>query len=173
MSFSDDQTSPAAPFSGDSSGAIFDLPDMIAGTADTSEHIVDTQSGFLVIVKHQDNRCAFSVKRRLGTPPSSSVTLTPDESIKLSKILVGVNSFPSDELSGDTFTSQFFKQRRERRKAYQLEVDSSFSGRKKRSANFLPALSLLAIILALFGFGAFVGYFFCLSTQAPAHVVKP
>jgi len=89
MSFSDDPASPAAPFSGDDTGAIFDAPDMVWQSPTTSERVVDTQSGFLLVLKRQDGRQALSVKRRLGTPPSSSVLLTPDESLKLSRILVG------------------------------------------------------------------------------------
>jgi len=50
---------------------------------------VDTQSGFLVVIKRIDSRLALSVKRRLGTPPVSSILLTPDESLKLSRILAG------------------------------------------------------------------------------------
>lgn len=87
MSFSDDPASPAAPFSGDATGQIFDLPDVVAASPTTNERIVDTQSGYLVVVKKLGDRLALSVKRRVGTPPSSSVTLSPDESVKLAKIL--------------------------------------------------------------------------------------
>lgn len=87
MSYSEDQTSPAAPFSGDSSGHIFDTPDLVATSPTTTERVVDTQSGFLVVVKNLNDRLALSIKRNIGTPPSSSVSLTPDESVKLSRIL--------------------------------------------------------------------------------------
>jgi len=87
MSFSDDPASPAAPFSGDGTGQIFDLPDVVAASPTTNERIVDTQSGYLVVVKKLGDRLALSVKRRVGTPPSSSITLSPDESVKLAKIL--------------------------------------------------------------------------------------
>lgn len=87
MSHSEDQTSPAAPFSGDSSGHIFDMPDMVATSPTTTERVVDTQSGFLVVIKKMGDRLALSIKRNIGTPPSSSVSLTPDESVKLSRIL--------------------------------------------------------------------------------------
>lgn len=94
MSFSDDQSSPAAPFSGDSTGRIFDLPEAAQG-APAGDRLVDTQSGFLVVVKRLNNRLALSIKRQLGTPPSSLVYLTPDESLKLSKILA--TSLTDDE----------------------------------------------------------------------------
>ncbi|MBY0548202.1 MAG: hypothetical protein K2W95_12985 [Candidatus Obscuribacterales bacterium] len=87
MSFSDDPASPAAPFSGDGTGQIFDLPDIVAASPTTNERVVDTQSGYLVVVKKLGDRLALSVKRRVGTPPSSSITLSPDESVKLAKIL--------------------------------------------------------------------------------------
>ncbi len=84
MSFQDDSKSPAA-FTGDSD--VFDLPDAFLQSPTTTERVVDTQSGFLVVVKRQTERISISVKRRLGTPPNSSVLLTPDESLKLSRIL--------------------------------------------------------------------------------------
>lgn len=105
MSFSEDPSSPAAPFSGDSTGKIFDLPDMVANSPETSERVVDTQSGFLVVLKKFGDRIALSVKRRAGTPPSSSVQLTPDECVRLSRILSSSFSTADDlaaELSART-----------------------------------------------------------------------
>lgn len=87
MSYSEDPSSPAAPFSGDSTGQIFELPDMVQGSVTTTERVVDTQSGFLIVVKRLTDKLSLSVKRRIGTPPASSVSLTPDESLKLSRIL--------------------------------------------------------------------------------------
>lgn len=84
MTFSDDY---ASTFSGDETGDIFDAPDVVRQSPTTTERVVDTQSGFLVVIKRIDSRFSLSVKRRLGTPPVSSILLTPDESIKLSKIL--------------------------------------------------------------------------------------
>lgn len=82
MNFSDDQASPATP-AGDIFGA-----DLISNSPTTSERVVDTQSGYLVVLKKVDgSRVALSVKRRIGTPPGTSILLTPDEQVKLSKIL--------------------------------------------------------------------------------------
>ncbi len=89
MSYSDDPASPATPFSGDETGEIFQAPDLVLDSPTTSERFVETQSGFLVVVKQQEDKQALSVKRQLGTPPTSSVVLTPDESVKLSRILSG------------------------------------------------------------------------------------
>lgn len=87
MTFYDDPAPPAtpSPFSGDQSG--LDYPDVLLQSPTTTERIVDTQSGFLLVIKRMGERLALSCKRRVGTPPSSNILLTPDESIKLSKIL--------------------------------------------------------------------------------------
>ena len=91
MSFSDDYASPPQPFSGDETGDIFQeqQQDLIWDSPTTTERVVDTQSGFVVVLRRVDSRLALSVKRRLGTPPVSSILLTPDESLKLARILAG------------------------------------------------------------------------------------
>ena len=110
MNFSEDPSSPAAPFSGDTTGQIFDLPDMVADSATTAERVVDTQSGFLIVVKRSTAKVfsglALSVKRRIGTPPASSVALTPDETLKLSRILASSLDGGSDgSLYGEQMTA--------------------------------------------------------------------
>lgn len=40
---------------------------------------LETQSGFLIVLKGAGDKLTLSVRRRVGTPPTSSVTLTPDE----------------------------------------------------------------------------------------------
>src|SRR5262249_40371760 len=111
MSFSDDHASPAAPFSGDNTGDIFNAPDMVLNSPTTVERVVDTQSGFLVVVRRLDERHALMVRRRLGTPPSSSIVLTPDESLKLSRILAGSSASASEPKSltpaGDGWLDEF------------------------------------------------------------------
>jgi hypothetical protein len=87
LSYSDDYASPSAPFSGDETGEIFDAPDVVSQSPTTNERVVDTQSGFLVVIRRLDSRVALSVKRRVGTPPTSTIAFTPDESLKLSIIL--------------------------------------------------------------------------------------
>ncbi|PWT98321.1 MAG: hypothetical protein C5B53_06870 [Candidatus Melainabacteria bacterium] len=89
MSLADDHASPATPFYGDKTGEIFDAPDLVLQSPTTTERVVDTQSGFLVVVRRLGSRSSLSVKRRLGTPPVSSILLTPDETLKLSRILAG------------------------------------------------------------------------------------
>lgn len=114
MSFSEDSSSPATPFSGDKTGQIFDLPDMVAGSPTTNERVLDTQSGFIVVVKRLNEAVSLFIKRRIGTPPSSSVALTPDESLKLSKILA--TSFSAEDLAEEAS----FRTSRRRRQASKL-----------------------------------------------------
>ena len=85
MTYSDDPATPAAPFTGD--GSVFDQPDVVLTLPTTTERVVDTQSGFLLVVRRMGDRLVLACKRRVGTPPSSAILLTPDESIKLSKVL--------------------------------------------------------------------------------------
>lgn len=83
MSFSDQSGS----FSDDNAGHAADAPNVVLKGPRTVERVVETQSGFLVIVRRLESRLALSIKRHVGTPPASSIILTPDESIKLSHIL--------------------------------------------------------------------------------------
>jgi hypothetical protein len=85
MNFSEDSATPAAPFTGD--GSVFDQPDVVFNLPTTSERVVDTQSGFLLVIRRLGDRLAMTCKRRVGTPPSSAILLTPDETIKLSRAL--------------------------------------------------------------------------------------
>jgi len=96
---SEDYLSPAKPFYGDESGEIFETPNIVFQSPTTTERIVDTQSGFLVVVKRIDSRLALSVKRQLGTPPSSFIFLTPDEAVKLSNILGNGPYIHTDEIN--------------------------------------------------------------------------
>lgn len=87
---SDDHTSSSfqAPFTGDQTGDIFQSEDnFVAQSPVTTLRMVETQSGFLVVLKDVDERVSLSVKRKIGTPPASQVLLTGDESLKLSRIL--------------------------------------------------------------------------------------
>lgn len=78
MSYSDDYAATSSKY---------DAQDPIQDSPVTTERVVDTQSGFLVVIKRLEARFALSVKRRIGTPPSSSILLTQDESLKLARIL--------------------------------------------------------------------------------------
>lgn len=83
MTYSDDYP----PFTGDQTGQLLAEPDMVALSPVTSARVVETQSGYQVVIKKADERLSLSVKRRIGTPPSSQVLLTLDESVQLSRVL--------------------------------------------------------------------------------------
>lgn len=170
MSFSDDPASPAAPFSGDTTGQIFDLPDMVTTSPTTNERIVDTQSGYLVVVKRLSDRLTLSVKRRVGTPPSSAITLMPDESTKLAKILAS-GAAASDDSRGRTAERERSKMRRSAsRNTSESELPEnpvtpsalSSAHIPPRLRNNSPIKSFLIPILAgtllLLGTGCGIGY---------------
>ncbi len=143
MSFSEDPSSAHAPFTGDSSGQIFDLPDMVSGSPTTSERVVDTQSGFLLVVKKLNDRLALSIKRNVGTPPSSSVSLTQDESSRLSRIL-------ASSFSGEDLTAELAESVSRRRRASKLFAsnndDASVEENEPAVPDFkVPAQSLSSV----------------------------
>ncbi len=133
MSYSDDQLSSARPFVGDETGKIFNTPDLVLQSPTTSERIIDTQSGFLVVIKNLGVRLSLSIRRRIGTPPSSYILLTPDESLRLSQILTEEKSNanhdttynvklprriqepiinnPTEEIDSDSFDFDFISRR--------------------------------------------------------------
>lgn len=83
MTFFEDSPTPAAPLSGDAS--LFDN-DLASQVNTTDERLVDTQSGFMFVIKHAGERLSLTCKRRVGTPPTSNILLTPDETLKLSRV---------------------------------------------------------------------------------------
>lgn len=203
MNFSEDPSSPAAPFSGDKSGQIFDLPDMVSGSPTTSERVLDTQSGFLVVVKKMGDELSLYIKRRLGTPPSSFVALTPDESVKLSKILG--SSFSAESLSEEAL-NRTSKRRRAASKLFggiNTENESSESesdtqetaeivenkdlilpGQKASSVHLPMKLMLSSVLrafmipivgigLAIFAFGIGAGFGTAGLIQKPTPVAVP
>ncbi len=89
MSYSDESASSLTPFNGDPTGDIFASQDVVARSPITSTRVVETQSGFLIVVKDvpEKERLSLSVKRQIGTPPTSNILMTMDESKKLSNIL--------------------------------------------------------------------------------------
>jgi hypothetical protein len=89
VSYSDESASSLTPFNGDPTGDIFASQDVVARSPLTSTRVVETQSGFLIVVKDvpEKERLSLSVKRQIGTPPTSNILMTMDESKKLSNIL--------------------------------------------------------------------------------------
>ncbi len=162
MSTTDGQGSSAAPFSGDESGSIFNNPDVVSESPTTSERVVDTQSGFLLIVRRAQERLALSLKRRLGTPPTSSILLTPDESVQLSRILADAwRPAKTSTLSNDAENLVSNMSKGNLRGIARGDYGS------KVSQGMRPIV-LVMVVLALFNFaaGSFAGYFAHTSTPA-------
>lgn len=156
MPYSEDPSSPAAPFTGD--GSIFDYPDAILEAPTTNERVVDTQSGFLVVIKRMGDRMALSCKRLVGTPPTSTVLLTPDESLKLSKILA--SSIAGLEDSAESGLAHSARAQLGGRRRFPFTGATS-SGRKptarqaKRPVMVAGIVAVVGVVLAT-GFG--IGY---------------
>lgn len=177
MSFSDDHASPAAPFSGDETGDIFNAPDLVLSSPTTAERIVDTQSGFLVVVRRLEGRQALMVRRRLGTPPSSFVVLTPDESIKLSRILAGGwAEVPQGAAQPAENRLEEFQELIGQRRAAALASDLICSGQTRRSLKPTPrVLASVGLGWAVLLVGGLIGYsleHFRSAQPKPASVAK-
>ncbi len=87
MNYSDDYVNSTAPFQGDETGEVFAIKEQEAIKLSPYERSFETQSGFLVLVKPVGSRFSLSFKRQIGTLPSSSISLTPDEAHRLANIL--------------------------------------------------------------------------------------
>jgi len=172
MSFSDDHASPAAPFSGDDTGDIFNAPDMVLNSPTTIERVVDTQSGFLVVVRKLDERHSLMVRRRLGTPPSSSIVLTPDESLKLSRILAGSSAqaveSKSFTASADGWLDEFNDVAYRRGAARLAEELSPMRPSLGAVKPDIWQFALVGVGLALLGLAGLMGY--SLASARPAAV---
>jgi len=88
MKYPDDTTRPKTPFYGDQTGEIFTVPEKSTPFVEEhTERSFETQSGYVVLVKHLGSRLALSFKRQIGTPPTSSIFLTNDEAKRLANVL--------------------------------------------------------------------------------------
>jgi hypothetical protein len=111
LSHSEDYIETSTPFYGDKTGEVFAVKEEESAKLETYEHHFETQSGFLVIVKPIGNTYSLSFKRQLGTPPTSFISLTPDEARRLSNLLgpkfeaEAVDGYPVDEANIAEYTS--------------------------------------------------------------------
>jgi hypothetical protein len=62
------------------------LPEKLTSLQE-KESALETQSGFMIVLKGKGDSLTLSVRRRVGTPPNSSVSLTPDEVRHLTNLL--------------------------------------------------------------------------------------
>lgn len=87
MNHPDDYIEVETSFLGDATGEVFAVKEASTLSRQPIERSFETQSGFLVLVKPVGNRYSLSFKRQIGTPPTSSIFLTPDEARRLSNLL--------------------------------------------------------------------------------------
>lgn len=132
MTYSDDHAPSTSSFSGDQTGDIFGTPDTVPHSPVAAARVVDTQSGYMVVIKKKEERLALSVKRRIGTPPASHVLLTADESLQLSHVLddsVKSLATPGDyfpnTLSSQSPTQQGRRVRHARKAALEASLDTA------------------------------------------------
>jgi hypothetical protein len=158
MSYSDDPATPAAPFTGD--GSVFDQPDVVLTLPTTTERVVDTQSGFLLVVRRLGDRLVLACKRRVGTPPSSAILLTPDESVKLSKVLAAsLNGLEDSAGSGSSSAATTGGRRR-----------LPFSAPQQRRGGMLERLRLIVLPVLAVGSVFTAGLF---TARLTDHSTKP
>ncbi len=134
MTYSDDYAPSTSSFSGDQTGDIFGTPDTVPQSPVAAARVVDTQSGYMVVIKKKEERLALSVKRRIGTPPASHVLLTADESLQLSHVLddsVKCLATPGDyfpnTLASQSPTQQGRRVRHARKAALEASLDTADS----------------------------------------------
>lgn len=162
MNFSDDPATPGATF-GDSS--VFDVGDMVSQSPTTDERVVDTQSGFLVVVRRLNHRLALSVKRRIGTPPTSSIALTPDESLTLSRVLAtSIQGLPEEEAEGRRSRARSAKLAR----LHDDDYDDGKAASRLRSRKLVLPIALGCI--ACLVVGGLIGFAVNASKPAPAAI---
>lgn len=140
MTYSDDHAPSTSSFSGDQTGDIFGTPDTVPQSPVAAARVVDTQSGYMVVIKKKEERLALSVKRRIGTPPASHVLLTADESLQLSHVLddsVKCLASPGDyfpnTLASQSPTQQGRRVRHARKAALEASLDSADSAAEPTS----------------------------------------
>lgn len=128
MTYSDDYAPSTSSFSGDQTGDIFGTPDTVPQSPVAAARVVDTQSGYMVVIKKKEERLALSVKRRIGTPPASHVLLTADESLQLSHVLddsVKCLATPGDYFPNTISSQSPVNQGRRARHARKAALDAS------------------------------------------------
>lgn len=140
MTYSDDYAPSTSSFSGDQTGDIFGTPDTVPQSPVAAARVVDTQSGYMVVIKKKEERLALSVKRRIGTPPASHVLLTADESLQLSHVLddsVKCLATPGDyfpnTLASQSPTQQGRRVRHARKAALEASLDTADSATEPAS----------------------------------------
>jgi hypothetical protein len=124
---------------------------------------LETQSGFMLVFKGAKDKATLSVRRKVGTPPSSAVTLTPDELRRLSNLVgelspepasrqrVAVGSErPPAESDFDSFVAREYPelaQRRRIKKAFPISVpEAIFELVTQKKLLLLAGLALAVLV---------------------------
>jgi hypothetical protein len=124
---------------------------------------LETQSGFMLVFKGAKDKATLSVRRKVGTPPSSAVTLTPDELRRLSNLVgelspepasrqrVAVGSErPPAESDFDSFVAREYPelaQRRRIKKAFPISVpEAIFELITQKKLLLLAGLALAVLV---------------------------
>lgn len=125
---------------------------------------LETQSGFMLVFKGAKDKATLSVRRKVGTPPSSAVTLTPDELRRLSNLVGELSPEPSSgrqrlavgsdrppaESDFDSFVAREYPelaQRRRIKKAFPISVpEAIFELVTQKKLLLLSGLALAVLV---------------------------
>lgn len=135
-----------SPFHGDESGDIFNHEkNALPQTKPTDYHNLETQSGFELVLKKIKNKTMFLVKRKIGTPPTSQIILTPDEANRFAHILTNSESAGNEANINDQASSSFadFDE-------FSLEnYRASRSKNNKKDSKLHKSVKIIAVIVAI------------------------
>ena len=126
---------------------------------------LETQSGFMLVFKGAKDKATLSVRRKVGTPPSSAVTLTPDELRRLSNLVgelspepvarqrLAVGSErPPAESDFDSFVAREYPelaQRRRVKKAFPISVpEAIFELVTQKKLMLMAGLAFAVLIIS-------------------------
>ncbi|MDP3507560.1 MAG: hypothetical protein Q8T09_06185 [Candidatus Melainabacteria bacterium] len=124
---------------------------------------LETQSGFMLVFKGAKDKATLSVRRKVGTPPSSAVTLTPDELRRLSNLVGELSPEPASrqrlavgserppaESDFDSFVAREYPelaQRRRVKKAFPVSVPEALFELVTQKKLMLMAGLALAVLI--------------------------
>ncbi len=125
---------------------------------------LETQSGFMLVFKGAKDKATLSVRRKVGTPPSTAVALTPDELRRLANLVgelspepssrqrVGVGSErPPAESEFDSFVEREYPelaQRRRVKKAFPVSLPEALFELVTEKKLLLGAAAFAVLVLA-------------------------
>lgn len=122
---------------------------------------VETQSGFMLVFKGSRDKASLSVRRKVGTPPATAVTLTPDELRRLTNLIselmpepesrevlaVGAARQVEQSVFGtdlDSFVASEYPELAMRRRKRQTQPSKILANKKVLIASAVAVVALLA-----------------------------